>query len=396
MKLISAALCAVLVAVGWGIGPESAMAAPEKCRGKVPTIVGDAGNNIINGTTGDDVIAGRGGNDTIDGKGGDDTICAGVGNDVIKGGSGNDILVGDEGNDLLNGGPGSDLLIGHKNKDTATFAGSPQSVTVKLGPGTAFGDGADTLAGIEHVIGSSHGDSLFGSAVANRLEGRGGNDEIVGNKGKDDLIGGAGGDVLDGGSGDDTLEGNVGWDLHDGKAGVDQCLSAELRVRCESGIKTFGGGIWLVTEEVPAGYYRNTSSSSGCYWARLSGFSGDLDDIIANEFTYDRDIVEVTGGEKGMESSSCGTWTNDLDPRKAPGAKMGGGAYLVNYEVKPGLWRNSNSSDGCYWERTKGFTNSLGDITANNFAYNIQTVRVFPSDFGFTSSGCGTWTRIAN
>jgi Ca2+-binding RTX toxin-like protein len=396
MKLISAALCAVLVAVGWGVIPEPAMAAPEKCRGRIPTIVGDPANNVINGTPGDDVISGRGGNDVIDGKGGDDVICGGIGHDVLKGGSGKDILAGEEGNDLLNGGPDGDTLIGNELTDTATFAGAPQAVTVKLGPGTAFGQGADTLSGIENVIGSAHGDSIYGSAVANRLEGRGGNDDIVGNKGRDELIGGDGGDVLDGGVGDDILEGNAGWDLHDGKSGADQCLTAELRVRCESGIRTFGGGIWLVTEEVPAGYYRNTTSSSGCYWARLSGFIGELDDIISNEFTFDRDIVEVTGSEKGLESSSCGTWTNDLDPRKAPGAKMGGGAYLVNYEVKPGLWRNSNSSDGCYWERTTGFTNGLVQITANNFAYNVQTVRVYPSDFGFTSSGCGTWTRIAN
>jgi hypothetical protein len=72
------------------------------CEGKVATIVGTPGDDVIYGTDDDDVIVGRGGDDVIYGLGGNDTIC---------GGGGNDTLVGGDGNDPLRGGSGDDILI---------------------------------------------------------------------------------------------------------------------------------------------------------------------------------------------------------------------------------------------------------------------------------------------
>lgn len=224
--------------------------------------------------------------------------------------------------------------------------------------------------------------------------GNSGNDEIDGGSGRDRLIGQTGQDKMLGDSGNDELIGGKSWDELVGGKDSDRCRSGELVIDCESGFKKFGNGIWRVSTEVAPGFYRNSNSANGCYWARLSGFGGELDDILANEFTFDRDIVEIRGGEKGFESDDCGTWTNDLSMRKSPSANMGAGAFLVRTEIKPGLWRNSNSSDGCYWERTTGFTNTLGEIIANSFSHSIQTVQISLGDVGFTSNGCGTWRRI--
>jgi Ca2+-binding RTX toxin-like protein len=97
---------------------------PVMCDGKVATIVGTPGNDIIHGTKGNDVIAGLGGNDVIFGNRGDDVICGGDGNDVIFGDAGNDRLFGDAGNDhlfgasgtnQLDGGPGSDHCLGGRH-----------------------------------------------------------------------------------------------------------------------------------------------------------------------------------------------------------------------------------------------------------------------------------------
>ncbi|MGQ0678738.1 MAG: calcium-binding protein [Actinomycetota bacterium] len=92
-----------------------AMAAPPShaaltCDGKVATIVGTSGNNILVGTPGNDVIVGLGGNDTISGLGGNDRICGGSGNDVLLGGTGNDRLSAQGGLDELFGGSGDDTL----------------------------------------------------------------------------------------------------------------------------------------------------------------------------------------------------------------------------------------------------------------------------------------------
>ena len=83
---------------------------------------------------------------------------------------------------------------------------------------------------IENVIGSAHGDELYGNALANRmvgnagadwLEGDAGADTIRAGRGNDTLIGGADGDVLDGGAGRDMAsysasDGNVAVSLASG------------------------------------------------------------------------------------------------------------------------------------------------------------------------------------
>ena len=70
-------------------------------------------------------------------------------------------------------------------------------------------------------------------------------------------------------------------------------------------------GRWLVGRQVPAGEYE-TNAQSGCYWERLSGFSGNSRDRIANDFVGDagRQIVSLSSSDAGFYSSSdCGTWS---------------------------------------------------------------------------------------
>ncbi len=158
---------------------------------------------------------------------------------------------------------------------------------------------------------------------------------------------------------------------------------------------TFGEGVWVVGSDISAGTYRNSDSSGFCYWARLSGFSGDIEDIITNEFTDTIQIVEISSSDAGFESNDCGIWSTDLSPRTtSPDAAFGEGTYLVGSEVAPGLWRNSDSSDFCYWERRSGFSGELDDIITNEFSDTIQTVQIMSTDVGFFSNDCGTWTKI--
>ena len=55
-------------------------------------------------------------------------------------------------------------------------------------------------------------------------------------------------------------------------------------------------GRWLVGRQIPTGEYE-TNASRGCYWERLSGFSGR--DIIANDFVGDagRQIVRISSSD---------------------------------------------------------------------------------------------------
>ena len=97
------------------------------CRGRIATVAGGDGDDVLRGTDGPDVIAGGPGSDLIHAGGGDDVVCGGkdhdrvfgdAGADLLVGGSGSDDLRGGEGNDRLNGGQGNDQLHGGPGADT--------------------------------------------------------------------------------------------------------------------------------------------------------------------------------------------------------------------------------------------------------------------------------------
>jgi hypothetical protein len=71
---------------------------------------------------------------------------------------------------------------------------------------------------------------------------------------------------------------------------------------------SFPDGMYFVKTDITPGTYKS-SGQTGCYYARLAGFSGGIDDIIANNNTDTPAIVTISAGDKGFESKSCGTWT---------------------------------------------------------------------------------------
>jgi hypothetical protein len=160
-----------------GVGTYRLTIVPSRntCDGRIATIVGTAGNDVITGTPGNDVIHGLDGNDLIRGLGGNDVICGGRGNDTLFGGPGNDVLFGNDGNDRL------------------------------------FGD-----AGNDRLHGAGGNDSLSGGTGNDNLLGETGNDMLTGDAGNDTLNGGTGNDRLNGGPGRDICSGSLGTDANTG------------------------------------------------------------------------------------------------------------------------------------------------------------------------------------
>lgn len=66
--------------------------------------------------------------------------------------------------------------------------------------------------------------------------------------------------------------------------------------------RMFFNGTWLVGSDIEPGRYRLYADNS-CYWARLAGFSGDLDDILANENNWNdgQFVVEIQPGDTGFQ-----------------------------------------------------------------------------------------------
>jgi Ca2+-binding RTX toxin-like protein len=185
------------------------------------------GRRLLVGTRDDDVIVGLGGNDVIAGLDGEDLICGGEGNDEIEGGPDRDLLSGDQGDDRLDG--------EEHEMDIAVFVNSPAAVQVSLTTGLATGDGTDTLANIEGLVGSTFDDMLEGNELSNVFVGWDGNDRSTGLGGFDYFNADDADDAFDGGSSDDLVyydfaPGPVTVDLAAGQStgfGVDALVSIE-------------------------------------------------------------------------------------------------------------------------------------------------------------------------
>jgi Tol biopolymer transport system component len=176
------------------------------------------------GSTNTCTIEGTAAADTIPGTSGADVICAGGGNDTVKGLGGNDILKGQGGNDKLLGGVGNDTLDGELGTDTASYSASLTAVSASLDTNSSTGEGSDTFAGVENLLGSSKADTLTGSGANNTLTGGGGNDTESGGAGNDKVVGSGGADFLYGEDGADAVnskDGVNGNDTLDGGAGTD-------------------------------------------------------------------------------------------------------------------------------------------------------------------------------
>ncbi len=128
-------------------------------------------------------------------------------------------------------------------------------------------------------------------------------------------------------------------------------------------------------------------------YERLSGFSGEFDDIIANNNADAPAVVEIKSTDAGFTSTGCGTWTKDLSAITESKTSFGEGAYIVGTDFEPGTYRNSGET-GCYYERLKNFTGDFNSIIANNNTDNPTVVEIAPTDAGFRSDSCGTWTKL--
>ena len=70
-------------------------------------------------------------------------------------------------------------------------------------------------------------------------------------------------------------------------------------------------GVYIVGTDIAPGTWRSEGDGGfGCYMARLAGFGGTLDEIIANEISSEGGlVVTIAASDRGFETTACGTWT---------------------------------------------------------------------------------------
>ncbi len=160
----------------------------------------------------------------------------------------------------------------------------------------------------------------------------------------------------------------------------------------------FGPGQYRVHADIQAARYYS-DPADGCYWERQRGFSGNLSDVIANDFigfNALQSIVDILPSDVAFETDSdCGTWYQS--PRHPAQSTIRPGTWLVGTQIQPGLY-TSNVVAGCYWERLNNFEGVLSSINDNDFVSTSgpRVVEIVSSDAGFSSDDdCGTWTRTS-
>lgn len=215
-------------------------------------LVGSAFDDTLKGDDATNFLIGNDGNDTINGFGDIDLIDPGLGNDIVDGGdtpgSGFDLdivyftgtpgvvvnlqtgtatggqgtddlanleaVVGSDGNDDITGDNGSNILFGGLGDDTIDGGGSQaidyasywfaaNAIDANLETGVATGEGTDTLQNIDGLLGTiDFDDTLTGDNEDNYLDGDGGNNILDGQGGQDLFLGAGGDDTIIGGPGD--------------------------------------------------------------------------------------------------------------------------------------------------------------------------------------------------
>jgi Ca2+-binding RTX toxin-like protein len=240
---------------GWSaVHVDLGISGPQTIRdGESDTIV-----NIENlvGTSYSDVLIGDGGDNEIQGLEGDDLLKGGAGADSLFGGYGNDTLEGGSGADsffftyapasagidrISDFVSGTDRIVLDNSKFTSLLGvGQLSAAQFRSGAGVATAADADdyliynTTTGalyydadgsggshlpiqiaVLHGEGAAtllHSDIEVIGAAHSTINGTAGNDSLSGTNGADLILGGDGDDTLDGGSGNDTINGGDGID----------------------------------------------------------------------------------------------------------------------------------------------------------------------------------------
>jgi hypothetical protein len=121
--------------------------------------------------------------------------------------------------------------------------------------------------------------------------------------------------------------------------------------------------------------------------------TGSVGGIIASERPVGQAIVDIAPTDVAFQSSGCSDWIviPGVDLQKT----VGDGEWEVNTHIQPGRW-SASGGNRCYWARTASFSHTAESIIASDYATGHPVIDILPTDVGFTTKGCGIWTKAEN
>ena len=179
---------------------------------------------------------------------------------------------------------------------------------------------------------------------------------------------------------------------------------AEETSAVESPPSRFRGGSYVVGLHIePGTYYSVPRRGGGCRWRRVSGFSGDSDQTIAEGESDDRWIVTIDADDVGFVTHGCGIWRNIEtalkigpyskfeDGVRRVGADIVTGTYVSNAPIEPFI--DGYPVPKCKWWIVSGFGHDQREVSASGEGRGRIEVTLAESDIGFVSKNCGNWAR---
>ena len=152
----------------------------------------------------------------------------------------------------------------------------------------------------------------------------------------------------------------------------------------------FGPGTHIVGEDVEPGIYETgiVTDILGCGWDRLSGLSGEPEDIIAGNPVSNHDVAEIMAEDAAFDTD-CEAWypLTQLDPLMTT---IPEGKWALGTHITPGTYQAPGGND-CIWERLSGVSGTPEDIIATEQPSGQATAEIDPGDFAFNSVSCGEW-----
>ena len=167
---------------------------------------------------------------------------------------------------------------------------------------------------------------------------------------------------------------------------------------------SFGDGSHEVGVDIAPGTYRTSGPTAGmpiCSYARLrtAGASyADTSQVLQLENVMGSAVVTIQSSDGGFFSQLCGTWTRQTQA-STPRTSFGDGSYEVGVDIAPGTYRTSGPTAGmsiCSYARLRTAGASYADTSQVLQLENVMgpaVVTIRPSDGGFFSQLCGTWTQ---
>lgn len=149
-------------------------------------------------------------------------------------------------------------------------------------------------------------------------------------------------------------------------------------------------GMYIIGRDIQAGIYKGQAGSEfgdSCYWERLSGVSGEFDDILANDNSVGSFYVEIKETDFAISVRCPITRMDSIPSPDEYLSELDAGMYIIGRDIQAGIYKGQAGSefgDSCYWERLSGVSGDFDDIIANDNATGQFYIEVAPTDFALS------------